>query len=33
MISFEEGIVILIVAMIVAGIDTIKFKFKEKKQA
>lgn len=33
MISFGEYIVILIVAVTVAGIDTIKFKFKEKKQA
>lgn len=32
MISFGEYIVILIVAIIVAGIGTIKIKFKEKKQ-
>lgn len=32
MISFGEYIVILIVAVIVAGISTIKIKFKEKKQ-
>lgn len=33
MISFGEYIVILIVAVTVAGIGTIKIQFKEKKQA